>query len=189
MQQLWQLWSQTLDPSTVAQIINTAESYEPMEANIGFKGDKTNNKVRSSEVRWLNPASPDTKLIRDVLWWHVNRSNRQAFGVDITDIFDIQYTKYHAKDGGHYDWHFDTFWANETNYDRKLSITVQLSDPDEYEGGEFLFDRQYEQPDQEALKKKGTILVFPSVLLHKVEPVTKGTRKSLVAWVEGPKWK
>tara|TARA_R100001440_G_scaffold56260_2_gene76076 strand:- start:718 stop:1287 length:570 start_codon:yes stop_codon:yes gene_type:complete len=189
MQQLWQLWNQALDPETVNKIIETSETYEPMEAKTGFDGDKSDNRVRSSEVRWLNPSAPNTQFIQEILWWHIRRSNRQAFGVEVSDIFDIQYTKYHAEQDGHYNWHFDTFWANETQYDRKLSITIQLSDPNEYEGGEFLFDPQYEQPNPEHLKQKGSILIFPSVLSHKVERVTRGTRKSLVAWVEGPKWK
>jgi PKHD-type hydroxylase len=73
--------------------------------------------------------------------------------------------------------------------DRKLSITIQLSDSDDYEGGNFILDRQYQQPDSKDLRTKGTILVFPSPIKHKVTPVTKGIRKSLVAWVEGPKWR
>ena len=112
-----------------------------------------------------------------------------AFGVDLTDVWDIQYTIYDAKDDGHYDWHFDTFWGNESSSDRKLSVTIQLSDSDDYEGGDFLFDPQYEPPDKMSLRKKGTVLVFPSPIKHKVEKVTKGIRKSLVAWVEGPKWR
>ena len=74
-------------------------------------------------------------------------------------------------------------------HDRKLSVTIQLSDSNDYEGGDFVFDQEYQSPDPKALRKKGTILVFPSPIRHAVKPVTKGTRKSLVAWVEGPKWK
>jgi PKHD-type hydroxylase len=73
-------------------------------------------------------------------------------------------------------------------YDRKISIIIQLTDPSEYEGGEFEMDYQYEQPNKEDLKKKGTIIVFPSFIPHRVTELTKGTRKSLVAWVEGPKF-
>ena len=111
------------------------------------------------------------------------------FGVEVSDIFDIQYTIYDGEEQGHYDWHFDTFWANNTEYDRKLSITIQLSDPNDYEGGDFIIDPQYEVPDKNKLRQKGTVFVFPSPIRHKVSPVKKGIRKSLVAWVEGPKWK
>lgn len=190
MKSIWQLWSQVIDPGVVDKIIKECEYYSPVEANTGQGKDaQKNKKVRSSEVRWINPTDTNSKFITDLLWEYVDNANRMAFGVDVSKIYDIQYTKYHAEKNGHYDWHFDTFWGNNSEWDRKLSITIQLSDPKDYEGGEFLLDPQYEQPDPKAIKQKGTILVFPSPILHKVMPVTKGTRKSLVAWVEGPKWK
>ena len=71
-------------------------------------------------------------------------------------------------------------------YDRKLSVVVQLTDPDEYEGGEFKF-KYVEQP--EGFNNRGSVLVFPSYLEHCVTPVTKGTRHSLVTWIEGPRWR
>ena len=74
---------------------------------------------------------------------------------------------------------------------RKLSMTIQLSDPDDYEGGDFVFNVNQigQSPDREQLRKKGTVLVFPSFIMHGVKPVTKGTRKSLVSWIEGPTWR
>ena len=67
------------------------------------------------------------------------------------------------------------------------TLIIQLSDSTEYEGGDFTFS-EVESPNQTS-KDKGTVLVFPSYLQHKVTPVTKGERKSLVAWFEGPQWK
>lgn len=190
MKYLWQLWDSVLDPGIINQIIAECETYNSMEALTGQgSGSQKEKSIRSSEVRWINPKDPKSLFIKDLLWEYVNQANRNAFGVDVNQIFDIQYTKYHATEQGHYDWHFDTFWANDSMWDRKLSITIQLSDPKEYEGGEFIIDPQYEQPNPDVLKSKGTIFVFPSPIRHKVTPVTKGTRKSLVAWVEGPKWK
>ena len=72
---------------------------------------------------------------------------------------------------------------------RKLSITIQLSDSDEYEGGDFVFTKDIPSPDAELIRKKGTIIVFPSFLYHQVMPVTKGTRYSLVGWYEGNDWR
>jgi PKHD-type hydroxylase len=99
---------------------------------------------------------------------------------------EIQYTEYHATNRGKYDWHHDVDWNNPSGLDRKLSVTVQLSDPSEYEGGDFQF-MEVEQPSEEA-KTKGTILMFPSYLQHRVTPVTDGVRKSLVLWFTGPRW-
>jgi len=68
-------------------------------------------------------------------------------------------------------------------------MTIQLSDPDEYEGGDFVFyDSSFDHPDKELLRQKGTAFVFPSILLHGIQPVTKGVRKCLVAFIEGPAW-
>ena len=189
MNQLWQMWVGGLTPEAVQRIINRADLYPIEEAKLGFEGDQKEKKSRSSTVRWVDVRDPDSKFIKDIIMYYANSANRNAFGVDLTDVWDIQYTIYDAKDDGHYDWHFDTFWANPNAHDRKLSVTVQLTDGSEYEGGNFEIDPQYEQPDRKALRTLGTVLVFPSPIRHKVHKVTKGVRKSLVAWVEGPKWK
>ena len=88
--------------------------------------------------------------------------------------------------GSFYDWHYDVNWKGESAYDRKLSICVQLCNPSEYEGGNFEFDEVKTTAD---FRSKGTVLVFPSYLRHRVLPVTSGIRRSLVAWFVGPRWK
>ena len=110
--------------------------------------------------------------------------NNDIFNFNITELYKIQYTEYDESYNGHYDWHVDA--GNGENSRRKLSIIVQLSDPCEYEGGELqLFD---EGEPKICDKTKGTIIIFPSYLLHRVTPVTKGTRRSLVTWAVGPKF-
>ena len=71
-------------------------------------------------------------------------------------------------------------------YDRKLSICIQLSDPEEYKGGEFQF-KSLDSPTN--YKTKGSILVFPSYNEHQITEITSGTRYSLVGWMEGPRWR
>lgn len=183
------MWESELSDDTVQKIIQECEYYTPQEAHVGNEQSKAKDEVRSSTVRWVDPNDPNSQFIKKLLMLYAKRANRDAFGVSINDVYDIQYTIYDAKDDGHYDWHFDTFWGNSGLNDRKLSITIQLSDDKDYKGGNFVLDQQYDQPPQKALRKKGTVLVFPSPILHKVEKVTKGTRKSLVAWIEGPKWR
>jgi len=190
MRQLWQMWESAISQNEIDNIITECEKYNPMEAQIGLGDDGHKKKsVRESTVRWINTHDPDSKFIKQLLWNYATEANRNAFGVEIRDIFDIQYTIYEGSNNGHYDWHIDTFFANQSEWDRKLSITIQLSDPKDYEGGTFLIDNQYEQPNEVSLRSKGTVFVFPSTLRHQVAPVTKGIRRSLVAWVEGPKWK
>ena len=127
---------------------------------------------------------------------------------------NLQYTKY--SEGQYYNWHNDAgisnyykpqYVGNSGNFDdepnnlqttdflkascelvRKLSFTLQLSDPDEYEGGNVqLIDeagRSYIAPRQ-----RGTIILFDSRTQHRVIKVKKGVRKSIVGWVLGPRWK
>ena len=191
MKAIWQMWAQALNQESINNIITKCELYDPVEASTGFNLGIKEKAVRSSTVRWINKNDKDSKFIHDLIYHYAAEANRNAFGVDISYLSDIQYTIYDAKEAGHYGWHFDTFWDNDTTTnDRKLSVTIQLSDGNkDYEGGEFELDQQYEQPNQEDLRSLGTVLVFPSPIRHRVKPVTKGIRKSLVAWVEGPKWR
>ena len=127
--------------------------------------------------------------IEDILLRGVNKLNGSCFNVDITQAIDqIQFTEYDAQYKGRYDWHHDIDWGNDKNYDRKLSIVVQLSDGDDYEGCNFEFS-EVQSPPAEQFRQQGSVLVFPSYLTHRVTEITKGTRRSLVAWVRGPRWR
>ena len=185
MRQLWQMWNngQGFNQEKIDEIFNIAdkEKVDKAQTNHGESAN-TDNKLRSSKVAWMGHY----KWLRDDLYEYIQQGNRNAFGVDVDDVADIQYTEYHASEGGHYDWHIDTFWNQQKPYDRKLSVTVQLSGPEEYEGGEFEFGG-IENPNDSS-RQKGTVLIFPSYINHRVKPVTSGVRKSLVAWFEGPRW-
>ena len=114
---------------------------------------------------------------------------------DLNGFEAIQYTVYNEEGEQRYDLHMDTILGTDKSMDlpetRKLSLSMVLSDPSEYEGGKFQL--QTGSPEEDKLmtveQLKGRVIGFPSFLLHRVSPVTKGTRKSLVVWVEGPKFK
>jgi PKHD-type hydroxylase len=185
MNQHWQYWKGGISSEQVDQLIEIGNKYPVAHAGMGFDGAGSDKNYRSSQIRWI---PQEEKSVVDLLWYFTNIANRNAFNFDVNLIHEIQYTQYHATENGKYDWHIDTFWANPTTYDRKISVVIQLSDPSEYEGGEFQFDPQYPQLPEEA-KAKGSVIVFPSFLSHRVTPVTSGTRKSLVTWCEGPKFR
>lgn len=189
MIQLWQYWRGQLNSEMIESIIQTGDQYPIADAGLGFDGSTKIDGYRSSEIRWIDPNSESNRYITDMLWYYAREANRNAFGFDIDYLPDIQYTKYHASENGKYGWHCDTFWANPSTYDRKISIVIQLSDPSEYEGGDFQLDPIYPQLPVNEIKEKGTVIVFPSFLNHRVTPVTKGTRKSLVSWIQGPKFR
>ena len=99
----------------------------------------------------------------------------------------FQFAEYNP--GDHYSWHSDWFLESKGNYQRKLSLTMQLTDPSQYDGGDFQFHELDDGPDGRLLRKQGTILIFPSYLVHRIRPITRGCRHSLVAWYEGPEFR
>lgn len=187
MNQMWQLWSGIVSDQHIEELKNTSSKYPIADAALGFDGSTYNNEYRKSEIRWLDATAEH--LAVSIISYYTKMANRNAFGFDIDFINDIQYTTYYGSDNGKYDWHEDIFWDCPRAYHRKISFILQLSDPSEYEGGEVELDPSIIQPDPIDLKKKGTVLVFPSFLRHRVLPVTSGVRRSLVSWVEGPKFR
>lgn len=109
--------------------------------------------------------------------------NQKAWKFDITNSNQTEYLRYSAE--GHYVSHVDTFMNPNIHECRKLTVLAFLND--DFEGGKFYLqignDRTY--PEQ----KKGTVIAFPSFMLHGVEPVTKGIRRSIVTWLVGPWFK
>jgi len=179
MRQNWQMWSGGISDKDVSKILSEGSKVKSQSATTFNNGDPS---IRSSNISWLT----GNVEIQDILWGYVKAANENAFHVQVKNICDMQFTEYHAKRNGHYDWHIDVNWDGNEERDRKLSVTVQLSDPNEYEGGNFEFS-ECQTPDASS-RLKGTVLVFPSYLQHRVLPITSGTRKSLVAWFEGPRW-
>ena len=182
MRNTWQMWSAGISNEILEKIEKQAESVNQQKASV-FAGSQNIPDIRRSNIKWLT----GNNFVLDTLWYYVQQANRNAFNVDVCKVADVQYTEYHASEKGHYGLHHDINWESDKAFDRKLSVTVQLSSPDEYEGGDFSFS-EVENPSTQS-RAKGTILIFPSYLLHKVTPVTKGVRKSLVAWFEGPRWR
>ena len=181
MRDNWQLIVSAFDADFCDEVIKRAEVVDEQPATV-FNGKSD---IRNSKIKWLL-NEPD---IEDVLLRGINKLNGSCFNVDITQAIDqIQFTEYSAEYQGKYDWHHDVDWQNGKNYDRKLSIVVQLSDGDDYEGCNFEF-AEVSSPLADQFRKKGSVLVFPSYLTHRVTQITGGTRRSLVAWVRGPRWR
>ena len=111
--------------------------------------------------------------------------NAEHFRLELAGFGEpFQLTNYDQSENGMYGWHQDF----GTSISRKLSLAMQLSDPSDYEGGNFQIFTGGNEP-QTLPKKRGYILVFPSYVVHQVTPVTQGSRQSLVAWASGPAFK
>jgi PKHD-type hydroxylase len=148
---------------------------------------KSNGKeIRSSSVKWI-PNNQQWSWLYLKLMDMAVQANNALWHFDLYSVPDlIQYTEYYATENGHYTWHQD--FGPGTPSLRKVSITVQLSGPDEYEGG----DLEYWKGGNDivkAPKDKGLVFIFPSYMMHRVTPITKGTRRSFVLWVGGEHYK
>ena len=147
----------------------------------GTTKDKTN--VRESQICWLYSSDDLDWVFRKITDIVLNLNDR-FFQFDLHGLNEgLQFTNYKApsnKYGKHIDRSFDTLI-------RKLSLSIQLTDPDEYKGGElFLYENE---KGTEMKKEQGTLVLFPSYILHEVKPVIKGERNSLVSWVTGKQFK
>lgn len=163
--------------------VNNWSNIAPAQIGSGV----TNQNIRSTKISWLE-LSNENKDIWNKLAKVIAEVNSRYFHFDLTGFYEpIQLGIYTAEDKGHYDWHVDMFTGNK-NAPRKLSMVLMLSDPSEFEGGELLLKSDSDEYRSLSLAK-GRAWFFPSYMLHKVTPVTKGTRKTLVLWVGGPQFK
>jgi len=151
-------------------------------------------KKRKSEIVWLN----EPWIYKEITPFidMANKSANWNFDWDYSE--EIQFTKYSK--GQYYGWHRDSFFEPYTEKNgkqragktRKLSVTCQLSDPNDYEGGDLEFANLNDDMKLEvykAEKQKGSVTVFPSFVYHRVAPINKGTRYSLVVWNLGVPFK
>lgn len=158
------------------------------EAKTGADNDGIDKKMRSSQIKWIYP-SQQWEWLYDKLMNMIMEANNNLWHFNIHGLLDsIQYTEYHASENGHYGWHQDIGPGMLST--RKISVTVQLSDPSEYDGGdlEYFIGGDPENPIK-VERNKGLVFIFPSFMMHRVTPVTRGVRRSFVLWIGGEHFK
>tara|TARA_R110002020_G_C16260999_1_gene770466 strand:- start:132 stop:758 length:627 start_codon:yes stop_codon:yes gene_type:complete len=202
----WFYFTECLDKKTCSKIRSTAKKKWKQSTVTNRKGvtekeriskevDIVDNKIRISDVVWTSE-----KWIYDTIWpWLQGANERAGWKYDIRAAEPMQITRY--KKGGFYTFHRDGSGDHLSAYNepdnklkhgyvRKLSMTVLLND--NYEGGEFQFSICNQEKCERHVpefNKIGSIIVFPSDIEHRVAPVTKGVRYSLVVWFLGPPFK
>lgn len=181
-EQGWAFWQDGFSREELQQIVELGEAGELVEAKVG--GEVVDTHIRDSTISWIHPT-PQSSWLYKKLSVICRDINKEFFGFDINGVLSFQYTVYNASNGPKfYDWHVDRMGkGNGFNIPRKLSLTLQLSDPQEYEGGEIWLNGLYKIC---APKQQGHVIAFPATTLHRVTPITAGVRKSLVAWYTGP---
>jgi len=139
-------------------------------------------KIRSSSVKWI-PKNDEWMWLYEKLMDMAATANNEVWKFNLISANEfIQYTEYYDTQEGHYDWHQDI--GPGIGSQRKVSITVQLSEANEYEGGDL---EMWSGGDNVAIAERGAgvVFIFPSYMMHRVTKVTKGTRRSFVLWVGG----
>lgn len=182
-------WEDFLSDQEINRIL-TAPEWDSLEnAVVGGQDDKTvlNTDIRTSEVAWMRKNAWNEPLW-ERLSTVVAEVNRRYFHFDLSGFYEpFQLGMYKEENQGHYSWHTDMAMS-DNNVPRKLSMSLLLSDPSEFEGGNLEIKGINDEPMNLELRK-GRAWFFPSWVLHRVSPVTRGVRKSLVVWVGGPPFK
>ena len=173
-------------PKQCQMIIDAGRAEPKITASVGgqqVKGGVVDTKTRTSHISWI-PFKKMSEMYKDIEKI-MKRTNGNHFGFDDMQITEMaQYTEY--PEGGFYDWHVD----NDINCQneppvRKISMTCLLSPENEFEGG----DLELMKEGQSVKLKQGQAIFFASFIRHRVAPVTRGNRKSLVMWFGGTPFK
>jgi len=175
---------QVLDPASCARAIALAQRFPATEGRVG-SSDVESSKIRRSQI-WTFEPGPETDFIFAPLRTALKHINDQGYRFEVNGFGPgCQIARYSDKDLGHYDWHIDLGTGRFSQ--RKISLSVQLSAADTYQGGELEF--HLSGLDKTKMRQQGTLIAFPSFHEHRVTPVTRGERFSLVAWVHGPPYR
>ncbi len=182
----WKSWiiettTPLFTPDQCKQIIECGRRQPPQKAQVGMGKAEggTDTKKRITTISWI-PFKEMSHMYED-LYQFIQKANLNHFGFeDIRITENAQFTEY--PEGGFYDWHMDC----DVNMQheppvRKISMTLLLNDPSEFEGGHL----ELMAPGKFAELKQGHAIIFASFLNHRVNPVTKGIRQSLVCWFGG----
>lgn len=183
----WAYYKEYFTPDVCNKIIEQALTIPDKSGTLGPSSIRTDNDWRRSSIRGIFKDSSWSWLF-DEIDQLVKIANKQWFNVDYTYLPAIQFATYDSKDLGCYKRHQDVFLAPLPTH-RKLSVTVQLSNPDTYEGGDLQFLDVGQHPNPKNIRAQGTVCIFPSLIFHEVTPITSGIRHSLAGWYEGPRWR
>ena len=163
----------------ISNLSDSDYSLSEFEHYDGFE-QKQYDKYRSCETHYPK----DSSILPRVGRKYFQYLNNQFYRYDLKNLFEFQLIKYYV--GGNYNWHCDYGTAERPGLIRKLSMSIQLTPPEEYHGGELQVV-DYANHTLMIPGDIGTVIVFDSKLPHKVWPVVWGQRISLVGWANGPR--
>jgi PKHD-type hydroxylase len=147
-----------------------------------------NRGIRTTQVAWVhrNDQTEDLYLRMEAI---VLRLNAELFHFELTGLTTIQYAAYHQQEGGYFDWHNDygRYRGDPGQEPRKITMSLQLSDGQSYDGCDL--EVRAAHPIDVAPRERGALMAFRAYALHRVTPIMRGVRKSLVIWAAGPEFR
>ena len=182
----WKSWivettTPLFTPKQCEMINNAGRRQPPQKAQVGMgkPGGGLDTNKRTSTISWL-PFDEMKEMYNDINIF-IQKANLNHFGFgDVQITEQAQFTEY--PEGGFYDWHMDCDVAMTHEPPvRKISMTLLLSPENQFEGG----DLELMAPGKRAKLKQGHAVIFASFINHRVAPVTRGVRQSLVMWFGG----
>ena len=181
VENVYWLWEGALSKEFCNSILSEVDWKQGETAGLSDRVE-VDLKIRRTDVVWQDPMQPLGCIAKT----YIDMANQSAgWNYALTAQEATQIGRYKGTNKGYYDWHVDTAIPRE-GMQRKLSISILLSDPSDFKGGELQFKGI---EDRKILTKQGSIVVFPSFIEHTVTPVTKGVRYSAVTWVHGPSFR
>jgi PKHD-type hydroxylase len=169
-----------LDAEEINRILEIVKGIELGDATVD---GENNSEIRSCKVGWI-PYEDETAWVYGRLYELGLLANEKLWGFDPVDMVEhIMYCEYH--EGDHFDWHVDMGSPPPFNA-RKIAVSVQLSESDDYRGGNLFF---MSGGLHTVSRGKGSVIAYPTYIMHSVEKVTAGVRKSLVFWLGGKPFK
>tara|TARA_Y100001949_G_C15982566_1_gene329017 strand:- start:1474 stop:2064 length:591 start_codon:yes stop_codon:yes gene_type:complete len=196
---MFYVFPRVVKPDVCEQIVLDCKQNILKKAAVGTALDSDKKGRDDSDIRktFVNFITDKDNEINKLAGHFLKEANKIQFHYDLTYFQAVQFAEY--KDGGFYDWHQDDEGRDKSNEVRKLSLTLALSNPDTFEGGELQFytggrpmkdmGKITAEQVKNDIKSQGTIIVFDSRDFHRVTPVTKGIRHSIVCWTVGPNFK
>lgn len=181
------VWENAFAPAELDAIEQYGDRLALEKAELAAR-DSGRDNIRVTKIAWVERnAQTDSFYAR--VEEIVLRLNAQFFHYDLSGLVSFQYARYDGTEGGHFDWHKDygKDYAAPDQEPRKLSLSIQLSEAANYQGGDL--EVRAGNTVDVAPKSRGTVIAFPSYVLHRVTPTTSGARKSLVVWAVGPEFK
>ena len=171
-------WEGVISSKECEEIITEYKDKELVEAKT-TDGDE--DEARCALIHWVDKESMLTRMVMSFM----TEANERFFGYKIDGSEAVQFGKY--DEGDKYDWRMDALNTSQQTI-RKLTTVIQLSDPDDYEGGDFQLFAGEKDPEDLNIRSQGSVIVFDSRDWHRLTSITEGTRYSLAQWRQGSKF-